>query len=241
MKLLLPVFVILLAASSVGAKVLDKTGEIAGITLQYKVVLPDAYDPAKTYPAVLAFPQGNQGMDMVVNTLEQNWRVQGEKLGYIVIVPAAPVGRAFEGQGSKLFPGFLEKLLREYKIRDNKFHVAGVANGGVTAFSIAASYPQYVRSLTTLPGFLRNDTPERIAALSNVCIYMHVGEDDMAWRERTQQQVDTFRSKGYSVSFTVEKGEGHVLRSLTGERSSRLFREMEESRKGCGAKPQTPR
>jgi predicted peptidase len=241
MRLLLTAFAILFFTSSAAAKIFDKTAEIAGITVQYKVGLPNDYDPAKTYPAVLAFPPGSQGMDMVLTTLEQNWRVGWEKRGYIVIVPAAPLGRSFEAQGAKVFPGFLEKLLSDYKIRDKKFHMAGVSNGGISAFNVAANYPQYVRSVIALPGFLRNDTPERIAALSSVCIYLHVGELDEQWLERMQQQTTTFRSKGYSVRLTVEKGEGHNMRSLMAEQAARLFDEMEESRKGCGAKPGTGR
>ena len=55
--------------------------------------------------------------------------------GYIVIVPAAPFGRPFVAEGAKVFPEFIEKLLRDYKIRDNKFHIAGMSNGGRSAFS----------------------------------------------------------------------------------------------------------
>ena len=74
------------------AKVLDKTAAIAGSTVSYKVVLPDSYDPAKAYPAVLAFPGGPQTMQMVEGTLGRNWRQQAEMLGYIVVIPAAPDG-----------------------------------------------------------------------------------------------------------------------------------------------------
>ena len=223
----------LLASSTLAAKVLDKTAEVAGMTVHYKVALPKDYDPQKTYPAVLAFPPGAQTMDMVLTTLMQNWRMGGDRRGYIVVLPAAPEGRPFVGQGAKIFPEFIEMLLREYKIRDNKFHVAGMSNGGRSAFHIAASFPQYFRSVIGLPGFLPDATPERVAALSNLCIYMHVGEFDTDWARQMQQQDSLFRSKGYAVHFTIEKGEGHVMRSLAGERSARLFKEIEESREGC--------
>ena len=223
----------LLASSTLAAKVLDKTAEVAGMTVHYKVALPKDYDPQKTYPAVLAFPPGAQTMDMVLTTLMQNWRMEGDRRGYIVVLPAAPEGRPFVGQGAKIFPEFIEMLLREYKIRDNKFHVAGMSNGGRSAFHIAASFPQYFRSVIGLPGFLPDATPERVAALSNLCIYMHVGEFDTDWARQMQQQASLFRSKGYAVHFTIEKGEGHVMRTLAGERSARLFKEIEESREGC--------
>jgi len=223
----------LLVSSTLTAKVLDKTAEVAGMTVHYKVALPKDYDPQKTYPAVLAFPPGAQTMDMVLTTLMQNRRMGGDRRGYIVVLPAAPEGRPFVGQGAKIFPEFIEMLLREYKIRDNKFHVAGMSNGGRSAFHIAASFPQYFRSVIGLPGFLPDATPERVAALSNLCIYMHVGEFDTDWARQMQQQDSLFRSKGYAVHFTIEKGEGHVMRSLAGERSARLFKEIEESREGC--------
>jgi predicted esterase len=172
-------------------------------------------------------------MDMVLTTLMQNWRMEGDRRGYIVVLPAAPEGRPFVGPGAKIFPEFIEMLLREYKIRDNKFHVAGMSNGGRSAFHIAASFPQYFRSVTGLPGFLPDATPERVAALSNLCIYMHVGEFDADWLRQMQQQASLFRSKGYAVHFTIEKGEGHVMRTLAGERSARLFKEIEESHEGC--------
>src|SRR5580658_8464389 len=109
-------------AAGLHAKAFDKSVEIAGVTVTYKVVLPKDYDAAKTYPAVLAFPPGSQGQDMVMTTLTRNWQPEAERRGYIVFVPAAPNGRLFFEEGAGVFPEFLDKLLAEYKIRDNKFN-----------------------------------------------------------------------------------------------------------------------
>jgi predicted peptidase len=230
------VIVVLLATAPLSAKVFDKTAEIAGMPLHYKIALPNNYDPQKTYPAILAFPPGSQTMDMVLTTLTQNWLPEYDKRGYIVIIPAAPLGRAFVGDGAKVFPEFLDQLLHEYKIRDSKFHVAGMSNGGRSAFHIAAMYPRYFWSVTGLPGFLPNPTPERVAALANMCIYMHVGEFDTGWVEDVQEQAEMFRSRGYNVHFTIEKKEGHVMRTLAGPGSARLFDQIEASTRGCAAK-----
>jgi len=221
---------LLCAGQATSAKVLDESATIAGMPVHYKVVLPKDYDPDKAYPAVLAFPPGGQGMDMVQFTLMRNWAAEAQHRGYIVVIPSAPNGRPFTQEGARVFPEFLEKLLRDYKIKDGQFHIAGMSNGGLSAFHIAASYPQFFSTVTGFPGYLPDATPERVNALSGMCLHMHVGEMDTRWREAMQTQAADFRAKGFAVQFTVEKGEPHVIEALNGEGAVRLFKEMEEAR-----------
>jgi poly(3-hydroxybutyrate) depolymerase len=221
-------------ATGLYAKAYDKSIDIAGVTLHYKVVLPKDYDAAKVYPAVLAFPPGSQGADMVMTTLVRNWQPEAERRGYIVFIPSAPNGRLFYEEGAGVFPEFLDKMLAEYKIRDNKFHVAGMSNGGISAFHIAAAYPQYFWSVTGFPGYLPDATPARMDALAKMCINMHVGEFDSGWVREMNEQAAQFRAKGFTVRFTIEKGESHVLGTLQGPGAARLFDQIEEARRGCG-------
>jgi poly(3-hydroxybutyrate) depolymerase len=227
---------LLLGACPISAKVIDQSTEIAGMTLHYKVVLPKDFDPATAYPAVLAFPPGDQTMAMVQTTLARNWSLEAQRRGYIVVIPAAPNGRLFIQDGARVFPEFLHKLLADYKIRDGKFHVAGMSNGGLSAFHLAASYPQFFLSVTGFPGYLPNATPERVSALAKMCINMHVGELDTGWLKTMEEQASAFRAKGFSVRFMVEKGQSHVIGTLTGDGAVRLFEEIEETRQGCGGK-----
>ena len=224
---------ILCALSPAAAKSYDKTADIAGTPVHYKLVLPKIYDENKAYPAILAFPPGAQNAEMVLTTAERNWRAEAEKRGYIVIVPAAPRGELFFEGGARVFPEFLEQMLHEYKIRDNKFHIAGMSNGGISAFFLAASYPKYFSSITGFPGYLSDQTPERIQAISKMCIDMYVGELDTGWRTRMQQQAAQFRAQGLSVRFTVEPDQGHIMSTLTGDGAARLFDVIEKSEHGC--------
>lgn len=223
----------LATAAALRAKAFDKSIDIAGVTVHYKVVLPRDYDAAKVWPAVLAFPPGGQGPDMVMTTLVRNWQPEAEKRGYIVFVPAAPNGQLFFQEGARVFPEFLDKMLAEYKIRDNKFHIAGMSNGGISAFYIAARYPKYFWSVTGFPGYLPDATPVQINALAQMCINMHVGELDSGWVEEMKNQAAQFRARGFTVRFTIEKGESHVLGTLQGSGSARLFDQIEEARQGC--------
>ena len=234
LRLSCAVLTLLLAGQVAIAKVVDKNATIAGLTLYYKVILPKDYDPEKAYPGVLAFPPGGQTMDMVSVTLNQNWAGEAQQRGYIVVIPAAPGGRLFFEEGARVFPKFLDQLLTEYKIRDNKFHIAGMSNGGISAFYTAAAYPRYFLSVTGFPGYLPDATAQHVAALAGMCINMHVGELDTSWREDMQRQASQFKAKGMTVRMTVEKGQSHVIRTLTGEGAARLFEEIELTSKGCG-------
>jgi predicted peptidase len=225
---------ILLAGQSLFADISTKSDEFAGVTLYYKVIVPKNYDPSKEYPAVIAFPGGAQTMPMVDGMIARNLKLQAEKRGYIVVVASAPAaGRFYEG-GAVVFPAFLDKLLSDYKIRGRKFHIAGISNGGLSAFYLAASYPKYFWSVTGFPGYLLSPTSERVSALRDMCLNMHVGELDRGWLETMQKQAATFKANGIKVRFTIEKDQGHVMTTLEGAGAARLFDQFDEAAKGCG-------
>jgi predicted esterase len=225
---------LLLAGASLLADISLKSGDFAGVTLYYKVIVPKDYDPAKEYPAVIAFPGGAQTMPMVDGMIARNLKLQADKHGYIVAVFSAPAaGRFYEG-GAVVFPAILDKLLADYKIRGRKIHIAGISNGGLSSFHIAASYPKYFWSVTGFPGYLLNPTSERVSALGDMCLNMHVGELDQGWLDTMQAQAAMFRAKGMKVRFTIEKGQGHVMTTLEGAGAARLFDQFDEAATGCG-------
>jgi len=226
--------VAIFAAQPAHAELLEKTKKVAGVTVQYKVVLPAGYDPAKAYPAILAFGGGPQAMKMVDNILDRNFRAEAEKRGYIVVAPAAPDGELFFEEGARIFPEFLKMILADYKIQDNKFHIAGPSNGGIAAFHVAAANPQYFLSITAFPGYMWEPTPAKLRAISKMCVFMYVGEnDEYMWHPEMQKEAEVLRSMGTVARYTVEKGQPHRMETLAGANAGRLFDGFEETKKGC--------
>lgn len=216
------------------AELLEKTKKIGGATVRYKVVLPNGYDPAKTYPAILAFGGGPQTMDTVENVLNRNLRAEAEKRGYIVIAPAAPDDQLFFEDGARIFPEFLKMMLADYKIEGNKFHIAGPSNGGIAAFHVAALNPQYFLSVTAFPGYMWEPSDAKLEAISKMCVFMYVGENDpYRWHAEMKREADWLRAKGDVARYTVEKGQPHRMETLAGANAGRLFDGFEEARKGC--------
>src|ERR1051325_2942812 len=222
------------AANPGRADVVELSKKVAGTTVQYKVVLPSGYDPAKSYPAILALGGGPQTMNTVDNVLNRNLRAEAEKRGYIVVAPAAPDDQLFFEDGARIFPEFLKLILAGYKIQDNKFHIAGPSNGGIAAFHVAAANPGYFLSVTAFPGYMWEPTTAKLQAISKMCVFMYVGEvDEYMWHSEMKKEAEFLRSKGTVANYTVEKGQPHRLDTLAGPNASRLFEGFEQTKKGC--------
>ena len=220
-----------LAAS---ASVVEQTKKVAGFTVRYKVVLPDGYDAARTYPAIIALGGGPQTINTVDGILARNFRAEAEKRGYIVIAPAAPDGNLFFEDGAQIFPDFLKMIMADYKIQDGKFHIAGPSNGGIASFHVAAANPQYFLSVTAFPGYMWEPSPAKLQAISKMCVFMYVGEnDEYRWHGEMQREAEFLRGKGTVARYTVEKGQPHRIETLAGANASRLFDGFEETKKGC--------
>src|SRR5262249_36693237 len=102
----------------------------------------------------LALGGGPQNMNTVDRVLSANLRPEAEKRGYIVVAPAAPDDQLFFEDGARIFPDFLKAILADYKIQDNKSHIAGPSNSGIAAFHVAAANPQFFISVTGFPGYM---------------------------------------------------------------------------------------
>jgi poly(3-hydroxybutyrate) depolymerase len=215
-------------------EVLEKSKKVGSTTVHYKVVLPKGYDPAKAYPAILALGGGPQTMDTVDRVLDRNLRPEAEKRGYIVVAPAAPDGDLFFEGGERIFPDFLKAILADYRIQENKFHIAGPSNGGIAAFHVAALHPEYFLSVTAFPGYMWEPSGAKLQAISKMCVFMYVGENDpYRWHAEMKKEAEFLRSKGTLARYTVEKGQPHRMETLMDEHAGRLFDGFEETKKGC--------
>ena len=222
------------AAAPLHAEMFLKQKKVGGVNVVYRVVLPNGYDPSKAYPAILAFGGGPQTMNTVDSILMRNFKAEAEKRGYIVIAPAATEGDLFFEDGDRIFPAFLKMMLADYKIEGGKFHIAGPSNGGIAAFHVAAANPSYFISVTAFPGYMWQPTNLKLQAISNMCVFMYVGElDEYMWHGEMKQEAEFLRSKGTVARYTVEKGQPHRMETLAGANASRLFEGFEETKKGC--------
>src|SRR5215469_3917696 len=235
-RMLLAVAMAMILVAPLRAEVFERAKKVGDTTVHFKLVLPEGYDAAKTYPAILAFGGGPQDMGTVDRIIDRNFRAEAEKRGYIVVAPAAPDGDLFFEDGDRIFPDFLKMITADYKIRDNKFHVAGPSNGGIAAMHVAAANPQYFLSATPFPGYLWQPTAGKLKAIASqkVCVFMYVGEfDPYTWHSEMKREAEALSVMGTLARYSVEKGQPHRLETLAGANAARLFDGFEEAQQGC--------
>jgi polyhydroxybutyrate depolymerase len=226
--------IVMLASKPAAAEVSERIMRVAGATVSYKLVLPNDYDAANTYPAILVFGGGPQTMSTIDGALARNFQAEAERRGYIVIGPAAPDGDLFFYDGDRIFPEFLDNILAAHKIEAGKFHAAGPSNGGIAAMHVAAQHPRYFASATAFPGYLWQPSEAKLRALEGICAYFYIGEgDEYRWHGEMQKEAEYLTARGSVAQYTVEKGQPHRLETLAGAGASRLFDGFETARKGC--------
>jgi predicted esterase len=199
-----------------------------GTRIDYAVVLPPGFDPAQSHPVLVALPPGGQDRDMVEAGLGF-WQDEGPRRGYVVVSPAAPGGKLFFNDGAAYLAEFLEQLGERYDVAGGKFHLTGISNGGLSAFRAAIDRPELFHSLTVLPGF--PPAPEDMARLDRLLgihITMVVGARDRQWIDRMEAAADELARLGADVQYVMVPEAGHVIRSLAGTGSARLFNLIEK-------------
>ena len=223
-----------LGARDASASVVERSMHVANTDVRYKVVLPDGYDAAKAYPGVIVLGGGPQTMEVVERTIERNFQAEAERRGYIVIAPAAPYGELFFEGGERIFPEFLKTALTYYKITDGKFHIAGPSNGGIAALHVAAENPNYFLSVTAFPGYMWEPSNKKLLAISKMCVYFYVGEnDEYRWHDEMKREAEFLSSRGTVAKYSVEKGQPHRIETLAGTNASRLFDGFDAVKSGC--------
>jgi poly(3-hydroxybutyrate) depolymerase len=200
-----------------------------GTALDYTIVVPSGYEAGSTVPVLLALPPGGQGQEEVDAGLDRYWAAEAERRGWVVVSPLAPGKLFFEGS-ERAIPELLAAVGARYPPERGRFHLAGVSNGGKSAFRIAANDPELFASLLVLPGFPDEQDDAKLDGIAeSVAVTMYVGENDSDWLEESRQAQADLEALGGAVTLTVVPDQGHIIESLSG---AELFDVLDAARTG---------
>ncbi len=200
-----------------------------GTEITYVLVVPPGVAPGVPTKVLLAFPPGGQDLDLTRRIVAGTWHDEAVARGWVVVSPAAPdTGLFYTEASAALVPELLDAVAADHPPEGGRFDLAGVSNGGLSAFRAALATPDRFRSLVTFPGNSPDGgTDPALAELTGLGVALFVGGDDAAWRSSSEDTEATLRQLGIPVELTVVEGEGHIIESLTG---AQLFDALERVR-----------
>lgn len=193
-----------------------RTVTVDGTELTYTLVTPEDHRAGTSVPVLLALPPGGQGQEEVDALLDRVWAAEARRRGWVVVSPRAPgTGLFSEVDSAALIPSLVDLVAAEYPPEGGRVHLAGVSNGGLSAFRAALDHPELFRSLLVLPGMPPTDDDyAKLERLTSIPVALFVGENDGGWREGSERVEAALRELGGRVSLTVSRGEGHILRGI---------------------------
>lgn len=182
-----------------------------GTMVDYTLLVPKGFDKSRPTPVLVAIPPGDQSAAMVEAANVNYWKGLADR-GWLVVALAAPAGKLFHAGAEKYVPEVLTVALIDVAVEGGKPHLAGVSNGGVSAFRIAIDRPDLFASLTVLPGVPLEDDVQRLERLRGVTVTILVGENDGAvWRDGARTTTEKLRSLGVTAQAEVIPSQGHLL------------------------------
>ena len=198
------------------------------VTLRYMIHTPPEFNPETTHPLLLVFPPGDQSRELATWIVDYFSKL-ADRDGWVLVSPIAVNDMNWYGGLEEFMPQLFASLEEEYAIEYGALHVAGISNGGRSAFRVAGLYPEFVHSLTALPGMPASDGDwERLQDIAHLPISLFVGSEDEGWVEAARRAESELGNMGApDLSLTIVPGGGHVLGE---EVASSVFDRLERSR-----------
>ena len=188
------------------------------------LIEPECYNASLSYPVLIALPPGDQTKSQVQWAIDTYYIRQSIQRQWIVVSPSA-INDVLYHEGSEAYiPMLLEAVELSYQVEGDQFHLAGISNGGTSAFRIATLYPDRFQSLTVFPGVPLEVDFQRLNRIVNIPITMYVGAlDDSELIAEMDSTVSRLETLGAQVTYRKWANDGHVITSLTPEHMFDLF------------------
>jgi pimeloyl-ACP methyl ester carboxylesterase len=186
-----------------------------GTKIAYTLVLPTGFDATKTYPLLLALPPGGQDQETTDAVVDRVWKDEAKRRGWVVVSPVAPGALFYEPDSAKYVPELVQQMKTMFHAEGGKVHLAGVSNGGLSAYRAALDHPELYLDLLTFPG-MPPEQGDDVAKLKDLPAADWVGELDSGWREAGEATIAKLQSLGDDAQITVVPGESHILESVGG-------------------------
>lgn len=186
-----------------------------GILVRYRLILPNNYDPTKAYPAMLAYPPGDQKETSADWAIEEFWGEEARDKGWIIVVPIAPERGWINHPAHHALNDLLKEVKTSHKIEGGKFHMLGFEAGSRPAATFALMSKEYFQSLTTISSYAWERWDEDdMSDFKIMPVKIIVGDQDAHGLQVAHHAQRMFKKHKVKHDLEIISGEGRDLPSL---------------------------
>ena len=189
------------------------------VEIPYRLLLPQDYDPMRTYPAVVAFAPGGMGRRSTDWTLTTIWADKAARAGWIVVCAAQPDNGWINHPSHHALNALMADVRRSHHVEHERFHFVGLGQGGRPAATYALMSRRYVASVTLVDStaFSRWDDDDiEDFAKEDMPVHLVVTEIDGLSHAEASRVEALLRTADGVVALDLVKGGGLGLRGVQG-------------------------
>ncbi|MFB3788676.1 MAG: hypothetical protein ACE15F_20145 [bacterium] len=176
-------------------------------TIQFNLVLPPDYKPAKRYPLLISLHgAGGKGADMI-----PFWKSAAAKFGVILCCPKS-VGITWKKYDLPRVPRIVDYLIKTYSIDPNKTLLSGFSDGGAFTYYLGFQRPDLFHFLNPMSGgysdvFLRQGTPIQPVPM----FITHGRKDEVIPVFSSRKAVNSLKRYNFPITYQEEPSAGHSM------------------------------
>ena len=203
------------AQTSISAKFAYGWHSFQGVTLPYRVFVPDNYSPTKRYPLVLALSgsagRGNDNRQQLeYSRFATSWADPVNQVKYpcFVVAPQCPINAWWVNDPIAVtVSDLLDSLARQFTLDSNRLYVTGLSLGAWGTWDMIVRYPNRFAAAIPMsggaaypPGSL---DPARVILMGNTPIWNFHGASDLDTPVGFSREfIEGLKASGRTVVYT---------------------------------------
>lgn len=213
-----------------------KAREAATVGPRLEVVLPEDYDPSRSYPLFMALHGGGENLDLFM----PNWTSPGLKREFIVAFPQSTQLVAMDGYNwtedlglslREIREGF-EKVVEEYPVDTDQVIVGGFSSGGVASLEVVFKNAIPVQGFVVLcPAMPEGFSADEVREASERGIRGTLLTTEMDGRvDQQKRMAEVMEEVGLPLEFHITPDIGHWYPEDLGERIDKAIAQIRGGR-----------
>lgn len=179
-------------------------------TLQpYRLFIPEAYNPAKTWPLVVALHGMGGDENSMFDAYAGSVKRAAERLGFLIVCPKGrDTASMYRGAAEQDVMDVLAEVRRDYRVDPKRIYLMGHSMGGYGTWSTAMDHPDVFAALGPISG---GGNPAGMVKLKDVPQYVvHGDADPTVPVTQSRMMVEAGKKAGANIVYVEVPGGTHT-------------------------------